>query len=446
MTKIGLAGLGRVQFDMEEANRQYEAAGRALTEAFPKVELVVIPELATSPAEAIAAARQLKAAGISMLVLQLATFTDSSLITALFSEVDVPTTLWAVPEPSIGDGGRLRLNSLCGVNLAAYTLTSSGRKFNYIYGSPEEAGILETVQQRYAAISLDKVLRGLKLGVVGSRPPGFFPSGYDELKLWREIGPQIQIYNLTQVFGAANEVTLNKTEDVRAMLRACLNGLDDLPEQVVCTASNTYQALVDLANKDELGALAVKCWPEFFVEHQAAACGVLAALMENGLVAACEADVHGAVTMKALHHLSGTAPFLADLVSMDKQKDSIVLWHCGNAAFSLAADPSQRKAGVHSNRKIGVTAQFPLKPGVVTLARLSYSQGKYRLLLVEGEALDSPLLFAGNTAEVRPEGGAQKLLDTIIYGGYEHHLVMAYGRHSASLAAWADLIGLEVQK
>jgi L-fucose isomerase-like protein len=171
---------------------------------------------------------------------------------------------------------------------------------------------------------------------------------------------------------------------------------------------------------------------------------VLAALAENGLVAACEADVHGAVTMKALHHITGTPPFLADLVSMDRHKDSIVLWHCGNAAFSLAANPSERKAGVHSNRKIGPTAVFPLKPGLVTLARLSYSAGKYRLLILEGEALDSPLMFMGNTAEVRPDSGAQKLLDTIIYGGFEHHTVMTYGRHADILTEWARLIGLEV--
>ncbi len=444
MIKIGLAGLGRVQFDMEEADRQYRASGRALQKQFSQLEIAFVPQIATNPAEAIAAARQLKSAGIDMLVLQLSTFTDASLITALFEELDVPTTLWALPEPSTGEAGRLRLNSLCGVNMAAYTLTSAGKKFNYVYGPPDDLELLAALNRNYQALSLNKTLRGLKLGVVGSRPPGFFPSGYDELKLWREIGPQIQIYNLNQVFGAAAEIPDSQVEDVRGMLRNCLSGLDEMPEQVVCTAASTYQALVDLATKDELGALAVKCWPEFFVEHQAAACGVLAALMENGIVAACEADVHGAVTMKALHHLSRSPVFLADLVAADKQKDSVVLWHCGNAAFSLAAEPSERKAGLHSNRKIGVTAQFPLKPGVVTLARLSYSQGKYRLLLVEGEALDSPLLFAGNTAEVRPECGAQKLLDTIIYGGYEHHLVMGYGRHAGDLEAWASLIGLEV--
>jgi L-arabinose isomerase len=38
------------------------------------------------------------------------------------------------------------------------------------------------------------------------------------------------------------------------------------------------------------------------------------------------------------------------------------------------------------------------------------------------------------------------LLDTIIYGGYEHHMVMAYGSHSASLTTWANMVGIECIK
>jgi len=441
--KLGLVGLGRVQFDMEHARQEYRATRKVFAE-LAGVELFALDELVTSPTETTSAAGQLKRAGVELLVVQLATFTDASLITALFADLNLPTILWALPEPSIGDGGRLRLNSLCGVNLAAYTLTSAGRKFSYVYGSPSDPAQLASIVRKLAVLSLDKTLRALKLGVVGSRPPGFYPSGYDELKLWREIGPQIQLYPLSQVFGAAGEVALTKTESVRQMLRSCLNGLDDLPEEVVCTAANTYQALTELAERDGLGALAVKCWPEFFTEHGAAACGVLAALAENGIIAACEADVHGAVTMKALRHFTGQPPFLADLVAMDARRNTIVLWHCGNAAFSLAAEASKREAGLHANRKVGVTAMFPLKPGPVTLSRLSYSQGKYRLLLGRGEALDSPLLFQGNTAEVLPESGAAKFLDTIIYGGFEHHLVMAYGDVVAEMEEWANLNSLEI--
>lgn len=445
--KIGLVGFGRVQFDMDEARRVYNEAVGSL-ETLKGLELVRVMDLVTDADLARQARKQLREGGAELLVIFMATFTDASMITAFLDETDgekIPLLLWAVPEPE--QGGRLRLNSLCGVNIATYTLASVGKKFRYVYGSPTQPGLLEGLAAQIAALRVDRLMRQARLGLVGVRPPGFYPSGFDELKLWKEIGPQIQTYNLSQVFGtAAAEVAANRVGEVREWLARHLKGMEELNETEICNAAGSYRALSQLAEKDKLDALAVRCWPEFFVEHTSAACGVLASLAENGIVAACEADVHGAVTMLAFRHLTGQPPFLADLVAADNQKDSVVLWHCGNAAFSLAADPSERRAGLHANRKMALTALFPLKPGPVVLARLSYTQGRYRLFLAEGEALNSPLLFQGNTAEIVPKGGAQALLDKIIYGGFEHHLIMAYGGKELrdGMAAWAGLIGLEV--
>ncbi|MBN9387937.1 MAG: L-fucose/L-arabinose isomerase family protein [Chloroflexi bacterium] len=445
--KIGLVGFGRVQFDMDEARRVYAEAANTLAE-IEGSELVRVADLLTDLGQARQARQFLREGGANLLVIFMATFTDASMLTAFLDESDgenLPLLLWAVPEPE--QGGRLRLNSLCGVNIASYTLASAGKKFRYIYGPPRQPGLLEELTAQIAALRLDRLMRQARLGLVGVRPPGFYPSGYDELKLWKEIGPQIQTYNLNQVFKtAAAEVAADRVGEVREWLGRYLKGLEELNEGEICNAAGSYRALSQLAVQDNLTALAVRCWPEFFTEHTSAACGVLASLAENGIVAACEADVHGAVTMLALRHLTGQPPFLADLVAADTQKDSVVLWHCGNAAFSLAAEPSERRAGLHANRKMALTALFPLKPGPVVLARLSYSQGRYRLFLAEGEALDSPLLFQGNTAEIVPKGGSQALLDKIIYGGFEHHLVMAYGGKALrdGMAAWAGLIGLEV--
>ena len=43
----------------------------------------------------------------------------------------LPTLLWAVPEDRTG--GRLRLNSFCGINLAAFTLTNLGRDYRWLH-------------------------------------------------------------------------------------------------------------------------------------------------------------------------------------------------------------------------------------------------------------------------------------------------------------------------
>ncbi|MEZ4636826.1 MAG: hypothetical protein R2856_18040 [Caldilineaceae bacterium] len=67
------------------------------------------------------AVQRLRDADFDLLILLQASFADSSMAVALAETVSdrgIPILLWAVPEER--SGGRLRLNSLCGINLAGH--------------------------------------------------------------------------------------------------------------------------------------------------------------------------------------------------------------------------------------------------------------------------------------------------------------------------------------
>jgi hypothetical protein len=53
-----------------------------------------------------------------LLLIFQATFADSTMVLELAHSIEAPLLLWAVPEARVG--GRLRLNSLCGINLAGH--------------------------------------------------------------------------------------------------------------------------------------------------------------------------------------------------------------------------------------------------------------------------------------------------------------------------------------
>ncbi len=68
----------------------------------------------------------------------------------------------------------------------------------------------------------------------------------------------------------------------------------------------------------------------------------------------------------------------------------------------------------------------------------------YRLLIAGGELLDTAEnRFQGNSAIFRPAGGAHHLLDTLLGGGWEHHVAVAHGNLSHELGALAQLLGIE---
>ena len=78
--------------------------------------------------------------------------------------------------------------------------------------------------------------------------------------------------------------------------RQAVKGLDQLvPEHVVRSTQFTL-ALKDALEESRPAAVAVRCWPELFVEYKAAACSTLSHLIEDGVQAACEADTLSLLT------------------------------------------------------------------------------------------------------------------------------------------------------
>jgi L-fucose isomerase-like protein len=104
-------------------------------------------------------------------------------------------------------------------------------------------------------------------------------------------------------------------------------------------------------------------------------------------------------------------------------------------------------ATIHTNRKMPLLYEFPLKPGAVTLMRISQAQSAPKMVLAGAEMLKRPMAFTGTSGVLRFERPAQDVLDDVIATGLEHHLAIAYGDHRARLrevAAAMDLPVLEL--
>jgi len=158
----------------------------------------------------------------------------------------------------------------------------------------------------------------------------------------------------------------------------------------------------------------------------------------------CEADVNGTITQLILQWLSDEPAFGSDLVSVDFNQDAAVLWHCGLAPLSMADPAVQPHGGVHSNRGVPLVMEFPLKPGRVTVARLSRATGELRLVVGGGEMLSMDPSFSGTSGVLRFDRPARQILDAILGEGLEHHFSLTYGDHIASLNNLAELLDLPI--
>ena len=437
---LGFVPIARTTFDIplaEEVTQQTRArlrdAGFAL---FGGEELVI------SAQDAENAAKQCAAQPLDALVIFQATFADSTMAQRLVNMVDAPPLLWAIPEAPMG--GRLRLNSLCGINLAGYALTRTNYRYHTLYVHPDDPAALDRVRSVAQAGYARRRLRGARIGRLGENPAGFETCRVNDAGLKQLFGLDVTRLDLPTLFEAVQVAEPHDVDAVLDDLRPRLAGLDQVDQKALRGTVGTFVTLRDLAAAGRFDGYAVRCWPEFFTELGCAACGSSSMLNDALIPASCEADVNGTITQLILQWISGAPVFDTDIVAFDLDAGTAVFWHCGKAPLSMADPDVQPRATVHSNRQKPLLMEFPLKPGRVTLARLSEATNDFRLVIGSGEIVRAPISFMGTSGVIRFDHPARDVLDTLLGEGLEHHLALVYGDHVDALRAFAHILDLPV--
>ncbi|GGE44570.1 L-fucose/L-arabinose isomerase family protein [Actibacterium pelagium] len=454
--KLGILPLGRPTFDVPFAEKNLSAMLTALEAAGAKV---LGPRTLLFDAEATEAAiADLKRQEIDFLLLLQVTFTDASLTVAAANAFDLPMAIWAIPEPRIG--GRLRLNSFCGLNLASHALGLSGRKFSWLYADPADdiageladllsgkrvVGQLEGTIAATTSEAAEEVVRktaGKRIARLGEHPVGFDTCAYDKANLKALAGVEVEELNLDTLFDAGKIADADDVEELRRTVDA--EGLEDVDQTELDRSLRLKIALDGIRKDGRFDAFAIRCWPETFTEYGGAVCGPVSLMGEARVPCACEADVYGALTQLVLQEASGEAVFLTDLVDIDTSDDTSVVWHCGQAPLSMLAEGEKPLATIHTNRKMPLLYEFPLKPGRVTFMRISQAHGKPKMILAGGDMLDRPKSFTGTSGVVRFDTSADQVLTRVMDSGLEHHMALAYGEHRPLLKEVAAAMGLPV--
>jgi L-fucose isomerase-like protein len=462
--RLGIIAIARPTFDVPFASATARLAFDNLEAAGH--ELIGTADLAMDE-EAVAAARGIiDSDRTDALVVLQASFTDSSLPVMATDGVRTPIVLWAFPEERTG--GRLRLNSFCGINLAGYTLTRMGREYRWLHrraDGPDAPRELEDLLRAElpdpstdripdldsfsddvvgAAERVRSLLEATVIGRVGEHPNGFEPCAYESGPLRAILGVRVDEIPLPELFTRARSAPDRAVMAARERSSSFLSGVEELDQASLEASLRLHVGLKSLVDEYGWSGVATRCWPETFTAFGGAACTPMALLGQDGVPGSCEADVYGNVTGLVLAWLANTPSFVADLVDLDRTTGTGVLWHCGLAPFEMADPESVPVATVHSNRRKPLLSEFPLKPGRVTVARFSRSKGVHRLVVGTGEMLRASLAFSGTAGVIRFDSAARDVEATILREGLEHHYGVVYGDIADELRALANLLDIPV--
>jgi len=380
--------------------------------------------------------------GADLLLILQVTFTDAAFGLRAARGFDGRVAVWAAREPRAG--GRLRLNAFCGLNLLSHALGLNGVEFAWGYGAGADLDALLTgapAAPRYGSPTdaASVAIRRLRIGRIGEHPAGFETCAYDAGALKELAGAEVEEMTLPDLFDRARGVQTDAIAPYAAQA-ATLDGVETLDRGELDRSLRLAVALDGIRIERRLDAVAIRCWPETFTEYGGAVCGPVSMLGEARVPCACEADVYGAVTQAILQDVADAPVFLADLVDMDDE--TAVVWHCGQAPASMAT--GGMAATVHTNRRQALLYEFALRPGRVTLFRLSQARGRAQAVIATGEAVDAPMAFTGTSGTIRFDAPAPAICADVMASGLEHHMALTYGDHAEALRGVAAGLGIPV--
>lgn len=439
--QVAYVPIGVPTFHMESAQAQFDdsvAMLRSLTPdgIYPEKMLLSIDDLKAFLDKIVP----------DLIILQNITFANAAFASEVLKRFNCPLLLWTLREPVI-DGGRLRLNSLTGAYSAANAMHAFGRdRFEYVFGAPGEEQVQETIRATIRAAALRKKLRSLRMAAVGHTPQGFGFGRALDGELLSTFGIELESVEARELIAKAETYSDEECDSYLADTYAKMSSLETIPKERLRDYARLYKAYQTYVEENRIGALASRCWPDFFTAYGTPVCAVLGMLNDLGVAASCEADINGALSMYMGMQLTGKAAFFGDPVSLDEGKSTITYWHCGMAACSLAREDTGACAGVHPNRKIGPVMDFGCKPAEkVTVFRVGRTAaGKFRFFVLSGKALDEPKQFCGTSVVVQTDSRAEEVISRSVKEGWEPHFAVIYGDVRKELCILANMIGLEV--
>lgn len=440
--QVAYVPIGVGTFHLESAQAQFEASIAllcSLTNAgvWPEKMLLTVDDLCTF----------LDTIDPDVILLQNVTFANAAYTSEVLKRFTCPILLWTLREPVI-DGGRLRLNSLTGAYSAANAIQAfrGPGQFEYVFGAPDETEVKKEVSAVIRTAEVKYALSRLKMAAIGHTPQGFGFGRALDAELTRVFGVTLEAIEARELIERARSYALEECQEELEEAKHALAGLEHMPEQNVHDFARLYKAYKTYVGDNGVGALASRCWPDFFTSFGTPVCAVLSLLNANGIAASCESDVYGALSMYIGSQLTGRATFFGDPVSLDEQEGTITFWHCGMAACSLARKDTGAVVGVHPNRKIGPVMDFGCQEfDEVTIFRVGRKpDGSFRFFIAEGSALDKPKQFCGTSVVVRTKSDAKQVVYSSVKDGWEPHFVAVYGGVANELEKLGHMLNVEV--
>lgn len=459
-TTVGLVagGLGAYwpQFPdlLPQLQRSATRVAERLRDVSPDVDVVDVGFISDAQEGAVAAER-LRAAGCDLIVGFLTTYMTASMLVPVAQRSGAPVLLInlqpteKMDHATFDTGAWLAYCGACPLPEMANAFERAGVAFRSVSGYVEDERAWTRIARWVRAASVRGALRHGRHGLMGHLYPGMLDVSTDLTSVSAQLGGHVEVLEFDDLRVRVEQVTDAETAARTDLAREVFELDGSVIDEDFAWGARVSVGLDRLVDDFALDSLAYYHRGLDGEQHEKLGAGMIlgaSLLTARGVPAAGEYELRNSIAMLVMDRLGAGGSF-TELQALNFADGVVEMGHDGPAHLAISARrPLLRGLGVyHGKRGWGVSVEFDVQPGPVTLLGLGQRRdGRYVLVTSEGTVVPGPLLRIGNTTSRVDFGGDPgEWTDAWSASGVDHHWALGTGHRAAELKAVAELMGLE---
>jgi L-fucose isomerase-like protein len=298
-----------------------------------------------------------------------------------------------------------------------------------VHGSLTE--LATTIQEWCDFIDTRNKLKNCRIGIVGNPSDWLIASKIDEHAVERIWGTKIIKIPIEQLLEYSN---VELGENIEVAKEEFIEHSNDIEvtEEEIHHASMIAAKLLEIAQTYNTDALTVECF-SLLINSNITSCFALSYLNDQG-TAGCEGDIPSVFTMLLLRLLIGKPTFMANVIHVNAELNSINLAHCTVPLQML--ERYSITSHFESKKNVAIRGEFKT-PQEVTILKIS-GKNLTKWWVTEGyilKNLTNPLACR-TQIEVR----VNKSIDYFLKNSLANHHILILGRHKQKIQKFLKFV------
>ncbi|WP_232664278.1 L-fucose/L-arabinose isomerase family protein [Pseudonocardia sp. TRM90224] len=405
--------------------------------------------------EGAAAAERLRAAGCDLIIGFLTTYMTASMLVPVAQRSGSPVLLInlqpteKMDHKSFDTGAWLAYCGACPLPEMANAFERAGVAFRSVSGYLEDERAWARIGRWVAAAGVRGALRHGRHGLMGHLYPGMLDVSTDLTSVTTQLGGHVEVLELDDLRVRVDGVTDDEVKDRIALVEDVFDIDAGVNPDDLAWGARVSVGLDRLVDEFALDSIAYYHRGLGGEQHERLGAGMIlgaSLLTARGVPAAGEYELRNSIAMLVMDRLGAGGSF-TELQALNFVDGVVEMGHDGPAHLAISSRrPLLRGLGVyHGKRGWGVSVEFDVNHGPVTVCGLGQRRdGRYVMVVAEGQVVPGPLLEIGNTTS-RVDFGCDpgEWVDAWSASGVDHHWALGTGHRAADLAAVAELLELE---